>query len=166
MSDQSEVEVNAPDDFSVDFTDVEAAGGFTPLPRGQYLLEVVDWEITETKNAGKLPVGTQGIKWEFNVVENEQYEDRKLWTSHWLAASSMKYLKGFLEATGVYEEGELDAPLGDIRQHADRVVAETPRVTANVVIQKDNPLYNNIVAFLPESEYKGAQASSSTSLMP
>lgn len=154
------------DAFSVDFTDVDGAGGFTALPRGQYLLEVVDWEVTETKNAGKLPAGTQGIKWEFNVVENPDYEDRKLWTSHWLAASTMPFLKGFLEATGVYEEGELDGPLGDIREHADRVVEAKPRVTANVVIQKDNPLYNNITAFLPASEYTGAQASRSSSLMP
>jgi hypothetical protein len=154
------------DDLSLDFTDVEGAGGFQPLPRGTYLLTVTDWELTEVKNAGgKLPVGTPGIRWEF-VVEDGDYENRRLWTSHWLTAQSMPYLKGFLAATGVFSEEELAGPLGKASEVANRVVDERPKVAAKVRIQKNNSDFNEISAFLPASEYKGADAERSNSLMP
>lgn len=156
------------DELSIDFTDVEGVAGFTALPNGQYLLQVVDWELAATKGGpdAKLPEGTPGLKFEFDVVENEEYADRKLWNTFWLAASSLPYLKGFLAATGEFTTEELDGPLGNARELGDRVVASEARVTANVVKQKNNPQYNNISAFLPASEYKGPAAKRDTSMMP
>jgi len=153
------------EELSVDFTGVEGAAGFKPLPNGSYLLQVTDWELTETKNPGKLPVGTPGLKWEFTVIDGD-HEDRKLWTNHWLTATSFPYLKGFLAATGEYSEEELDGPLGKATDIGDRIVNAEAKITAKVGIQRKNPEYNEIKRFEPASEYKGPSASGNTSMMP
>lgn len=153
-----------PNELSIDFTDVEGAGGFTPLPNGRYLLQVTDWELTETKNPGKLPVGTPGIKWEFTVIDGE-YENRKLWTNHWIAATTLPFLKGFLAATGVFTEQELNSQLGSLTEVAERVLEAGAKVCAKVGRQRNNDDYNEIRAFMPADQYKGASAGGS-SLMP
>lgn len=154
------------DDLAIDFTDVEGAGGFTPLPSGRYLLQVTDWELTEVKKeGGKLPAGTPGIRWEFDVVDGE-HENRKLWNSHWLSASSLPYLKGFLAATGEFTEEELNGSLGSAKALAERVLEAQAKVCAKVGLQRNNPEYNEIKNFMPASEYKGASAEASPSMMP
>jgi len=154
-----------PEDLSIDFTDVEGAGGFTPLPNGRYLLQVTDWELTETKNAGKLPAGTPGIKWEFTVIDGE-YENRKLWTNHWIAATSLPFLKGFLAATGVYTEEELSGNLGSLASIGERVLEADAQVCAKVGRQKGNDDYNDIKAFMPADQYKGQSSGGGSSMMP
>jgi hypothetical protein len=153
------------EDLAIDFTDVEGAGGFTPLPNGRYLLEVTDWELTETKNPGKLPVGTPGIKWEFTVVDGE-HENRKLWANHWIAATTLPFLKGFLAATGVFTEEQLNGPLGSVTDIGEKVLEAEARVCAKVGRQRGNDDYNDIKGFFPADQYKGQSSGGGSSMMP
>lgn len=109
------------DDLTVDFTDTESyGGGFEPIPRNWYKVVISDWETTEVKKVGgAFPQGTPGTKWELTVDEGE-FENRKLWITHWHHPTSLPFLKGFLEATGKFESSELSGQvdLNDVRERA------------------------------------------------
>lgn len=155
------------DAFNLDFTDVQG-GDFDALPAGNYLVAVTDWDNTETKNAGTgknpLPVGTPGINWEFTVQDGE-FENRKVWTNHWLHPNALGFLKSFLAASGIYSEEELG---GQLDFDPDKVVgAQVVAKVSKREYPKDSGSYvNDIKGFKPSSQYRGAGASSEGSLMP
>ena len=108
------------DDLTVDLSDVESyGGGFKPLPRNWYKVVVSDWEEVEVKpTAKKFPPGTPGTKWELTVDEGD-YENRKLWLTHWHHEISYPFLKNFLQATGRFDESEFKGlNINDAREKA------------------------------------------------
>lgn len=121
------------DDLTIDLTDTDSyGGGFDPIPRNWYKLVISDWETTEVKKVGgTFPEGTPGTKWELTVDEGD-FENRKVWITHWHHATSLPFLKGFLVATGKFEDGELDGEV-DLNEARDRVVGS--RIMGRVVIR-------------------------------
>jgi len=100
------------DDLTIDFTDVKSAS-FEVLPAGWYLSRVTDVSPVATKNAGKLPVGTPGLNWEFTVQEGD-FENRKLWTNTWLYATTEGFLKSLVAATAGKEASESSMSVKEI----------------------------------------------------
>ncbi len=154
------------DDFTVDFTDVETTS-FEPVPAGPYLLAVTDWNRVETKNEGKLPVGTPGINWEFTIQEGP-YANRKLWTNHWIHPKTLGFVKGLLGATGDYSEEDLS---GQFDIDPDAVVGSL--VGARVKVRPAQGQYaasNDIGSFLPADSlpegHSGQKETTSDAMLP
>ena len=110
------------DDLIIDFTDQPSyGGGYDPVPRGWYNCRVSDWELSEVKKeGGKFPAGTPGTRWELTIESPEDFEGRKLWINHWHHATSVPFLKAFLQATGEFSDEELNGRLhpDDFRERA------------------------------------------------
>ncbi len=111
-------DTNAPDDFTLDFSDVKATS-FDAIPRGWYLCEITGASDSNPTKGGpdaKLPAGTLGTNWEFTVAEGE-FENRKLWTNHWHHRSTLGFMKTLLIESGAYSKdefpNELDIDEGD-----------------------------------------------------
>jgi hypothetical protein len=136
------------DDMTVDFTGVEAMGGFVAIPAGWYLCAVTDYSDTETKNPGKLPQGTPGTNWEF-TVQNGDHENRKLWTNHWHHPKTFGFMKGFLVSLDNFTDEELE---GQFRLR-DRQRAVGQLVLVKVAVRKYNgDDVNDIKAFKNHNE--------------
>jgi hypothetical protein len=158
------------DDFVVDFSDTEAmGGGFDPIPAAWYAVAIADYDTTETRNEGKIPQGTPGINWMFEV-DGGEYDTRKLWTNHWLHPKTLGFLKGLLLATGRFTEEELNQPLtlDAVYEMCDRAVGA--KVAARVKLRKANDQYdarNEIGAIKALEELpSGGGSAAPTSLLP
>lgn len=81
--------------------------GFDPLPAGRYDVEVTDAEETKASQEAKNP-GAPMIKIEFTVINDEEYEGRKLWLNLVFTEKSMGPVKGNLLALGYTEEEMAD----------------------------------------------------------
>lgn len=152
------------DDFTLDFSDTEAMGsGFDPLPRGWYTVVVSDWSEAEVgDNARKLAPGTKGTTYELTVDEGE-YENRKLWANFWHAPSSLGFWKGFLVATGRFNDDELSGAL-DIDELRER--PQGARLQVRVKIRPAKGQYeasNQIQAYKAEGEDVGSNGSGADS---
>lgn len=148
------------DDLTVDFTDVQG-GDFDAIPSGKYHIAITDYSTTETKNAGKLPVGTPGINWEFTVQEGP-FENRKLWTNHWIHPNTLGFLKGMLKASGKFSDEELEGQLP--KGWYDRAVGA--ELVAKVGTREYNGNdVNDIKGFKPMSTWEG-ESTSGGSLLP
>lgn len=88
------------------FADTDPVLGFEPIPKGTYTVEVVNVDERETKG-GKNP-GSPMLAWEFQVVDDEDYEGRKLWHNTVITEKSKGFLMGFLLA--FHDEEELRSP--------------------------------------------------------
>ena len=146
-------------DFSIDFTDVKG-GDFDAIPAGVYNIAVTDWSKTETKNAGKIPAGTPGINWEFTIQDGE-FENRKLWTNHWIHPNTLGFLKTFLLKTGRYTEEELESQF-DL--DPDRLVGAEMQAVV-IVRQYKGDDRNEIKKFRAAGE-DSSSTSSSGSMLP
>lgn len=126
---------------TVDMAGVEA-GGRTPLD-GSYLLEVT--EVTQEKGDES---GKPYLKWEFKVVEDDKYNDCKVWHNTSLQPQALFNLRGLLEAMGTdVPDGKLELDLEEVV--GNRVGAELVRETYQGK-PKAKP-----VEFFPESEFSG-----------
>ena len=150
------------DDLVVDLSDVKG-GDFDAIPAGAYPVTISDWSTTATKNEGKLPAGTPGINWEFTVTDG-QYENRKLWTNHWIHPNTMGFLKGLLKATGRYTDEELEGNLGSLSAVADKVLGA--EVTAVVIVRKYQGDDRNEIKKFRKAGEASASSSGGTSMLP
>lgn len=155
------------DDLVIDFTDQEAYGtGYEPLPRGWYDCVITDWEASEVKKeGGKFPSGTPGTRWELTVDDGSEHDGRKLWINHWHHAKSIPFLKGFLQATKIFTDEELNS-----RLHPDdfRERALNARVQARAVIKEATGGYdktNEVKSIKPAGSEKNS-GSGGSGLLP
>ena len=111
--------------------------GFDPVPSGQYKVEVFEASRTKiTKDDGKLPQDTPGIKIQFKILgdnagdEGEEYEfyNRRAFNNYWLPGADYsdvqagRRMRGMfvnlLKALGYEEEevmsGEFDLDVDDL----------------------------------------------------
>ena len=142
--------------MKVDFTNVEKKS-YDPIPAGKYVLIVSDGEQTETKNEGKLPKGTPGIRWEF-TVDGGQNDGRKLWTNTWIHPNTNGILLALLDATGKFNEAQLS---GDLDFDIEDVVGS--KIGARVKERPGNEQYdasNDISRFLKVDDVAEAEATS------
>jgi hypothetical protein len=145
-------------DFSIDFSDV-TGGDFDALPAGAYNVAVTDWSKTETKKEGKIPEGTPGINWEFTVQDGD-FENRKLWTNHWIHPKTLGFLKTFLVKSGAYTEEDVE---GQLDIDPDRVLGS--ELVAVVTVRKyKGDDRNDIKKFKKAGE--GTDAPAGDSMMP
>lgn len=164
MTDITDPLAGGDDDLMIDFTDVQEKS-FEPIPPGWYELEIVNYETRHTKNAGKkLPAGTPGTNWEFEVTDEGKFEGRKVWTNHWHHPETLGFMKSLLRATDAFTEEQLAGPMkGSMR---DDVIG--CRVRAKVIVRKGTGGYsdsNEINAFKSTSEVvSGGEAA--TSMLP
>jgi hypothetical protein len=94
--------------LKVDFTGVEAGGGFN-IPDGQYVLAVTG--VTQKKGAES---GNPYLSWEFKV-DSGKYKNRKIWDNTSLQPQALWKLRGLLECMGLdVEDGEFEIDLGDL----------------------------------------------------
>jgi hypothetical protein len=94
--------------LKVDFTGVEAGGGFN-VPDGQYVLAVTG--VTQKKGAES---GNPYLSWEFKV-DSGKYKNRKIWDNTSLQPQALWKLRGLLECMGLdVEDGEFEIDLGDL----------------------------------------------------
>lgn len=91
----------------VDMTDVKAGG--IVLPEGDYIVEVSEVEMVESKTSG-----SKYLKWEMVVTEGT-HKGAKLWHNTSLQQQALFNLKGVLISCGVnVPEGKLDLDLDDL----------------------------------------------------
>lgn len=80
----------------IDFTDVEA-GGFDPVPRGRYIVQVEEAEIRDGNKAPYLNI-------QFNIIGPAEYEGRKLFDILSFSPKALFRLKRFYIAAGATKE--------------------------------------------------------------
>jgi hypothetical protein len=83
----------------------EAATEFKPLPKGEYIAQIVAGEPFTAKTKG-----TPGYKLTFRVVDGE-HADRQFWHEVWLTPAAMPMAKRDLAKLGVTSFDQLDQPL-------------------------------------------------------
>jgi len=151
----------------INFTEVQSQS-FEAIPAGMYWLKITDATETATKNEGKLPAGTEGINWEF-TVQAGKFENRKLWTNHWLHPRTLGMLKDMMakltddEGELVYKDGELDTELD-----FDNSELFGYNIVAKVAVrQYEGDDRNDIKGFRrwdPEKDYSDVEESSGSFL--
>jgi hypothetical protein len=106
--------------MSINFAEVESS--FEPLPEGEYDCIIEKVEVRESKSSEH-----NYFNWEFNVQDDE-YEDRKLWNITSLSPRALFRLKDDLLALEVIEEDEeLDL---EWDEDVDITPTEGPMVTS------------------------------------
>jgi hypothetical protein len=150
----------------INLSDVEVRD-FEPLPAGRYIVKLTDYDQTETKGreGAKLPGGTPMINWEFTVKSDaksgdEKYAGRKLWMNTILHERTMAMVKGFLVATGIYTEADLNS--GDFEFEPDEILEQADEMVA-VVRQREyeGETRNDVRRMLPISSAEEVAGSSS-----
>lgn len=153
------------EDFTLDFTGVKAATGPQPVPSGWYKVEVTNYEDQEMQNDGKkLKAGTKGTSWEFTIAEGE-YENRKFWTNHWHAASSLPFMKALFRASGAFTDDELEGSLS----LDDRGSVEGQELWVKVKLVPETPQWsakNDVKDYKKLDEYQPPSTDNDDSLMP
>jgi hypothetical protein len=84
--------------LSINFAEIESS--FEPLPEGQYDVIVERVEVRESKSSDN-----DYLNWEF-VVQDEEYEDRRLWMITSLSEKALFRLKDVFLALGVIADDE------------------------------------------------------------
>ena len=107
--------------------------GFEVMPKGVYTLEVLDATETKTGPDSKNP-GSDMIKLELGVIDDEQWEGRKLWQNIVFTEKSKGMVKANLLALG-YSEDELDDP--DFEVDADDLIGRQCQAIVNVKVNPD-----------------------------
>lgn len=110
-------------------TDVKE--GFELLPAGSYTVEVLDAEETETSQDAKNP-GVPMVKLTFQVVDDPEWEGRKLFNNLVFTDKAMGMVKANLRALGYTDEDFADA---HFQVDADELVER--RCIADVKVQID-----------------------------
>ncbi len=77
--------------------------------------------IQVNKDGGKLPQGTGGTNWEFTVIDDENYDGRKVWETYWHHANTMGFWKSLYRAADAFTDEELESEI-DILEERDRIV--------------------------------------------
>lgn len=152
------------DEFIVDMSDVDDYDGndFTPLPRGVYRVMVESYtEDREVKNAGgKIPKGTKGTNFAFIVVDDENYEGRKLWASYWHHPVTAGFFKQLYKASGAFSDDEFQGSM-DILENRDRIIGQ--ELYVKVAIRPAKGEYsasNDVKAFIHVDDHKEAPTAS------
>lgn len=120
------------DDFVMDMGDVKE-GGFEVAAPGWYRLLISSYsediqgnEVVVKRDDGKLPQGTKGTSWEFQIVDDDDNEGKKVWTTYWHHPSTASFWKTLYRASGSFSDEELDGTAGkmDILGERDRAVGQ------------------------------------------
>lgn len=94
--------------LKVNFTNVSDRG--PAKPNGWYHVRVTDGEVKEVGDKGKNP-GQQYMTVELTIQKGE-YAGQKFWTGmHLLNEKALGIVKGFLRATGNFNQAQLDGEL-------------------------------------------------------
>lgn len=130
----------------------DANEGFEPIPAGTYTVEVLDAEEGETSGEGKTPKGTPQMKFEFAVVDDPEWDGRKLWMNATFSPKAMGMTKAALRAMGATDEdfaegGELNAETF-IGAKCKAIVS----IGTNPKLPPPNNKNNNIKRLLPLSD--------------
>jgi hypothetical protein len=136
------------------------ATSYDVLPAGTYVCKVTDYEMKQTANAGKLPAGTPGIRWEFTIQDGE-HAGRKVWTNTWLHENTFGFLKSLMAASGRFTDEQLD---GEIDFEPEALLGADVRVVVKVKPANDQYEASNDV-----KGYKrmtDAPAGTATSMLP
>jgi len=149
----------------VNFTGAEDRGNFDAF-RGKHHVKITDITDTETKNAGKLPAGTEGWSVEFTVQEG-QYENRKIWNNYWFAPSTLGFLRSMLVATGEYSkedlQGDFDVELDDLIG-LDLVVST--RIQKGDGNYEDRTVIKGYYPYDEDEDYSGETVDAGSSFLP
>lgn len=84
--------------LTINFAEIESS--FEPLPEGRYECIVDHVEVRESKSSDN-----PYLNWEL-IVQDEEYEDRRLWMITSLSEKALFRLKDVFLALGVIEEDE------------------------------------------------------------
>lgn len=105
--------------LTINFAEIESS--FEPLPEGSYDCIIERVEVRESKSSDN-----DYLNWEF-VVQDEEYEDRRLWMITSLSPKALFRLKDVFLALGVIEEDdEIDIEWDD---SVDITPSEGPQLT-------------------------------------
>lgn len=83
----------------INFADVEDQKEFSVLPTGKYTLQISDLTEREAGDQAKNP-GARILRWEFTVVNDEDYANRKVWDNQACVKDSLWKVKALLKAAG------------------------------------------------------------------
>ncbi len=86
------------------WADTKAAADFAPLPAGEYVADVIDGKLDETRN------GKPEYRLTFRVAEGE-YVRRLFWLHVYLTPAALPMAKRDLGKIGVTDLDQLDQPL-------------------------------------------------------
>ena len=153
------------EDFTLDFTGVNAPTGYSAIPSGWYKCEITGFDDTETgPNSKKLKPGTPGTNWEFTVSEGK-HEGAKLWTKQWHVDQSLPYIKGLFKASGAFTNDELSKPLSG--SDRERLVGQELWVKVKFRPETDQwDETNDVKGFKHIDERKARSEDDDASLMP
>jgi Protein of unknown function (DUF669) len=162
--------------FRVDFTHVETKS-FDPVPRGKYLLAIVDYETTEIKsgdNAGEPRVNVEFKVQEPTEIKGTKVVDRSLFEGFMpTLGTTLWRLKGFLAALGDDVSGALVFNMTEImdREFERRLIVGKVRIQPERKNPTTGEVYdarNQISEFYPASTWKPPTAASGggNSLLP
>ena len=127
-----------------------AETSFTPLPVGTYLVTIAD--VEEQVSQGPKTAGLPRLQWTYRVAEGE-FTGKSIrdWTIVYPDPTKNFAVRSILEATGVYEEEELDA--ANFAMDTSDVVGE--RVVIRVVHREyQGETRDRIKAYMPESDWE------------
>jgi len=142
------------DSFVVNLKEAETPV-YKPIKPGWYRVMVTAWSsswpssgkpVITTKPDGKMPQGTRGTVWQFQVVDDEQYEGKSITYSLWHHPQSVGYWKTLYMATGLWSEDELDEDL-NILAMRDEIVDNGVEMAVRLGVRKGNEEYgpSNVV---------------------
>lgn len=169
----TDIEPDMEETFVVNMDDVETFDN-TAVPAGWYRCIVRQWSVEqEVKNkGGKIPQGTKGTQFVFEVVEDEandgKYIGRRFWANYWHHPITAGFFKSLYQASGAFDPEEL-AGQQDLLGMRDRVV--NAELWVKVTVQKATDRYdasNNVKGFKSLEDYEpvGGSASSIDDVMP
>lgn len=124
---------------AVDFEDADDIG-FEPIPRGRYKVEVVD-----ASQEGPGPSGSYYIAVQFRIIDDEEYDNRRLFHNFSLSKKIVKRFQQFLIATGWKKEdleSQVDIDLEDLLE-VECVVS------VKIELSEDYGARNAITNFFP-----------------
>ena len=84
------------------------SSGFDPMPDGAYHLKLRD--VDTTREGAKGPYWS----WEFEVVANEEHNDRRLWNNTSLSEAAAFKMKETFDAFGVGVDTDTDELIGKV----------------------------------------------------
>lgn len=102
----------------INFVDVPDQKNFEPLPQGQYTAVISNLQKRQAGDNARNP-GALNLRWEFEIVNNEEYENRKVFDNQTCVENSLWKVKALLNglnfdtSTLIYDDEEQQFYFGE-----------------------------------------------------
>jgi len=131
----------------IDFTKIEDAHDFTPLPDGKYLCKLSEIEESETQN------GDEMWKLRFEVIQGDSI-GRLIFDNLVFSEAALKRVKLICSRLGVDTSGEVDLTPDTLKNHECLISVLTEEYEDN----EGNPKKRNVVPFAGYERIKNSES--------